>query len=158
MKELKWLADYVIEFSDMSESAKEIAFNYIKEADDVQIAHLLLTGKMVVEVKNPKKVISEFRTSPAYRLLTEEEKYYPTTGRKTAMSVAGLIFGLGPVWWAVYRTIRASFDQCTEKCGTYKINTRERQVCMAKSREERDKKMAALKTKAKAAKAAKEKK
>ena len=65
MKELKWLADYVIEFSDMSESAKEIAFNYIKEADDVQIAHLLLTGKMVVEVKNPKKVISEFRTSPA---------------------------------------------------------------------------------------------
>lgn len=155
MKELRWLADYVVEFSNMSEDAKEIAFDFISEADDVQLAHLLLTGKMVVEVKNPKKVISEFKTSTAYKLLTEEEKYYPTTGRKTAMSIAGMLAGLGPVWWAVYRTIRAAFDECTEKCGTYKINTRERQVCMAKCKDERDRKLAGLKVKAAKAKAKK---
>ena len=51
-------------------------------------------------------------------------------GRKTVMSIIGLTIGLGPVGWAVYRTIRASFDKCSEQCGTYKINNSDRQICM----------------------------
>lgn len=149
MKELKWLAEYVVEFSDMSDFSKEIAFDFIEESDDIQLMKLVMDGELVVE---PDKVLveNEFKKS-AYNSLLEQ---YKTSGRKTAMSVAGIlgVFYGGPVTWAVYRTIRAAFDKCTEQCGTYKINNAERQICMQKCKEERDKKISALKAKVKASK------
>ena len=146
MKELRWLAEYVVEFSDMSNFAKEIALDFISEADETQLKVLLMDGMLVLDA-DKKLVESEFKKSNLPVLLE-----YETSGRKTAMSVAGLTIGLGPVWWAVYRAIRSAFDKCTERCGTFKINNRERQVCMQKCKEERDKKIANLKAKAKMSK------
>jgi|ADurb_Leu_02_Slu_FD_contig_51_286417_length_896_multi_2_in_0_out_0_2 hypothetical protein len=143
MKELRWLAEYVIEFSNMRNDIKEIALDFIAEADDTQLKVLLVDGLLVLDA-DEKLVENEFIKSPVSKLLE-----YKTSGRKTAMSVAGLlgVFYGGPVTWAVYRTIRAAFDKCTEKCGTYKINNAERQICMQKCKEERDRKLSQLKAK-----------
>ena len=148
MKELKWLAEYVVEFSDMSDFSKEIAIDFIEEADETQLKVLLMDGMLILDA-DKTLVENEFEKSPVKSLLE-----YETSGRKTAMSVLGIV-GLpigGPVQWAVYRTIRAAFDECTEKCGTYKINNAERQICMQKCKEERNKKISELKAKIKKSK------
>ena len=46
--------------------------------------------------------------------------------------------GAGPyslLPWAIYRTIRAKYDSCTKKCGTYELNTTRRQYCMSLCKE-----------------------
>jgi hypothetical protein len=153
MKELKWLVEYIIEFSDISGFSKDILTDFVNEADELQLLNLLLTGEMVVEVKeeNQLEMIKEFKESSMFKLLTEKEEYeYPTTGRKTTMSVLGITgFGLGPIKWAAYRTIRAAFDKCTEKCGTFKINNARRQQCMQKCKDDEAKGIDVLKSKMK---------
>lgn len=156
MKELRWLADYVVEFSDMSEDAKEIAFDFINEADEAQLKILLMDARLSLNY-DEKLVESKFNQSEVKTLLEKDpvdvrvHPPYKSSGRKTAMSVLGLVGGppFGPVNWVVYRTIRAAFDECTEQCGTYKINNAKRQICMQKCKEERDKKLAKLKAKMK---------
>jgi hypothetical protein len=152
MKQLKWLAEYVVEFSDMSDFSKDIVRDFIKEADDIQLKVLLMDNIMILDA-DKTLVENEFRKTPFSRLLE-----YETSVRKTAMSIAGLIgvFPVGgPIHWGVYRTLRASFDKCTEQCGTYRINNAERQICMQKCKEELANKVSKLKAKVKKEKAKK---
>ena len=94
---------------------------------------------MITERFLDNKISSEkyVKLSEKINLMKDEKakEMIEEGGRKTVMSIAGLTIGLGPVGWAVYRTIRGSFDKCSEECGTYKINNSERQICMQKCKE-----------------------
>lgn len=152
MKELKWLAEYVVEFSDMSDFSKDITKDFISEADDTQVMKLLLDGELSVNVRNKKQLITEFKDSKFMTLLeqasTSEVPPSATEKRKTVMSVVGLTpLGLGIVGWPVYRAIRAAFDKCSRQCGTFHINTPTRQRCMAKCKEDMNEKVLNLKAK-----------
>jgi len=43
----------------------------------------------------------------------------------------------GVALWALYRKVRATFDKCSKKCGTYKLNTIDRQNCMSQCKVEK---------------------
>jgi len=156
MKELRWLADYVVEFSNMSEDAKEIAFGYISEADDFQLATLIIEGKMVVEVSNKKRISEGFKNVILPILEQKSTSNVPpsaTEKRKAVMSVIGVTpLGLGLVGWPIYRAIRSAFDECSRKCGTFHINTPTRQRCMLKCKQDMNDKVLKLKEKMKKAK------
>jgi len=85
------------------------------------------------------------------RLMTENDAHVfvenEISRRKTAMSVAGVASGVPA--WATYRGIRAIFDKCTIDCGILKINTRKRQECIMKCKQEYLKKKLAIDKKSK---------
>jgi|ADurb_Ile_01_Slu_FD_contig_61_916248_length_1222_multi_2_in_0_out_0_2 hypothetical protein len=159
MKELRWLADYVVEFSNMSDSAKEIAFDFINEADEAQLVKLIVDGEMVLEVKKKEiPTLKEQFDSTFKPLLTEGEI---RQARKATMSIVGagglrlamdLLHGRSPLgalqlfgYWAVYRAIRAGADECSRKCGAFHLNLPKRQSCLQKCEYQKDQALEKLK-------------
>ena len=57
----------------------------------------------------------------------------PVTGRKTVMSILGIVLSigpLGPVSWVLYRAIRGALNNCSAACGAFRPNDVKRQYCM----------------------------
>lgn len=152
MKELKVLAEYVVDVSNMSDFAKDITKDFIAEADDIQVMKLLTDGVMVVTVKEKEVPVIKEKFEAAFGGLVTEGEVRQV--RKSAMSVAGAggldlaatilhgrsisgaiqMFGL----WAVYRAIRAGVDECSRKCGAFHLNLPKRQACLQKCEFQKD--------------------
>jgi len=57
-----------------------------------------------------------------------------STGKALAHGGSGAIqtAASGLAGWGLYRALLATFGKCTKGCGTFKINTPKRQLCLAK--------------------------
>jgi len=111
-----------------------------------EICNLVSEGK--INFDHYQNLMEKFKIIKEEDLKLLMEGDTPTS-RKTVFSILGILPGTGnPIIWALYRTIRGSFDECTEKCGTYKINNKDRQRCMISCRQDYKKKMGELKQKA----------
>ena len=61
MSDTKLFAGYYVYFQEnLSNKDKITFFNFIKEATDNQVSHLLITGKMVSEETIPPEIMSEY--------------------------------------------------------------------------------------------------
>jgi hypothetical protein len=120
---LKVLAMEMVTNSNIPTKQKIEIMSFIKEkANPYQCIGYILDGKFYNLNEAGKIELKK-------RFLKESSK----ENVKHAASVAGV--GIGAAGWALYRKIRSNFDECTKKCGTYKINDSERQSCMKKCKE-----------------------
>lgn len=125
-KELKILSMYAVkEDTSLTKKEKLDTLNYImNENEDIYLKAMLLEGKRVenIDFRKAKEIEENFE------LQSESIR-----GKiKTFMSVLGAVTGI--MIWAPYRFIKADTDKCVKKCGTFSINTQERQVCILKCR------------------------
>lgn len=118
--ELKILAMEFCFNSDLPAKTKKKHLKFIKEnADGYQCIGYILDGKFYNLNDTGKEELKR-------RFVKEQST------RKTAHSVIGAV-GAGPIGagaWAIYRGLRAMFNQCSRACGTFGINTAKRQFCM----------------------------
>lgn len=151
MKELKVLAEYVVDFSNMSDFSKEITKDFIAEADDIQVMKLLTDGQMVLTVNKKEVPVIKEKFDKTFKPLIEGEV---RQARKAAMSLWGsgaidagmlILRGKSPLpalatfgYWAVYRAIRAAVDDCSKKCGAFELNMPKRQACLQKCEYQKD--------------------
>lgn len=124
----------IIDNTKISNTKKKKMLKYIKEESTLQQDMGVILDSKIYNLNRKSEEIIE------HRFLNEQTKK-----RKTVMSVAGLV--LDPVDWLLYRTIRGAFDKCSKECGTYRINNAERQECLAKCKEVKDREMRKLKEK-----------
>lgn len=123
-KYLRLFVGQVVVESKLSKEAKLQMLNFIKEeASDAQIKALLLDGKIVHLDEQAEEIVNE-------RFDVSEAGGRVAKLRKSGMSLFGQTIGGLGIPWAIYRTIRSQFDNCTRKCGSYEINTSRRQHCM----------------------------
>ena len=133
-KQLRLLSCEIIVESDMSKSSKIHLLNFIKEDEtDAQIKALLMDGKIVKLDEQAEEIVNDrFEISEAGGRVAKL--------RKSVMSVVA-VTSLYGIPYLIYRTIRSSFDHCTERCGTYELNTSRRQHCMLKCKVDKYEKM-----------------
>ena len=141
-KDLQLISFAVVVESQLPKAAKTQLINFIKEASDIQLKVFLMDGEIISVDANVEQIITErFNAHPI-----NEAGGRIATLRKSYMTQVGASAG---VYWLLYRKIRSMFDECTNKCGRYELNTARRQVCMAKCRVDKYSRMmaAAKKTK-----------
>jgi len=113
--ELKIMAMETCFMSDLSSKDKKKHLDYIKEADTYQCIGYILDGKFYNLNESGKQELKR-------RFVKEQ------TVRKTVHSAIGAVASLGT--FAIYRGLRAMFDQCTKACGVVGLNTVKRQYCL----------------------------
>lgn len=124
-KELQIFAGLIVTESRLPKQAKLQMLEWIQhEASKVDLMGFLMDGRIQHFNEDVEQVVID-------RFLVSEAGGRVAKLRKSAMSVAGGTAYLG-VPYLIYRTIRANFDKCTKKCGTYELNTSRRQHCMIK--------------------------
>jgi len=157
---LKLITMKSVYFSEKDNKSKIKDLEFIKEkADPYQCIGYILDGKFYNLNESGKKELMK-------RLLKEKDGYHKD--RKTFFAhmqgptgaVIGGVIGAAKhgasygaasaatslASWAGYRLVRSAFDVCTKKCGTFKINTEKRQLCLFKCKALRlEKEIAGLK-------------
>jgi len=152
-KQLRIIAAEMIVDSKLSKSAKFQLLNFIKEeATDAQVKALLMDGKIIHLDEQAEEIVNDrFELSEAGGKVAQARKTYfsavnsPAGAIATGLATAGTAgaapaaagAALGAGVWALYRVIRAKYDKCTKRCGTFEINTARRQFCMAKCKVEK---------------------
>lgn len=149
-KQLRIIAGQMIVESKLSKMSKMQLLNFIKEeASDAQIKALLMDGKICRLDEQAEQIVNDrFELSEAGGKVAQARKTFFSTvnspvgqyasaagAMATGAATGGTALGslaLGAGIWALYRAIRAKYDVCTKKCGTFEINTARRQHCMAK--------------------------
>lgn len=125
--ELKLYCLNIVADSKLSKLAKLQMLNFIKEASEVQLKALVLDGKIVTIDEQSEKIIND-----RFNNLLEVQA---GAIARSFLTLWG--FRISPLLFAAYRKIRSNFDVCTKKCGTYELNTKRRQYCMAKCKLEK---------------------
>jgi hypothetical protein len=140
-KQLKLLCAYMIAESDHTNYVKKELINYIRhESTEYSLKSFLIEGEFIENLSEEgKRALDEQFELSQFNGITEAAQF--RTLRKTYMGHVGLA-GYG-IPWLIYRKIREKYDVCTKKCGTFELNTRRRQYCMAKCRVEKLKKVVA---------------
>lgn len=102
--------------SKLSKEAKLQLINFIQnESTDAQVKALLLDGEITQLDKQSEEIVNaRFESHPLNEGVWK--------------SVFGMIISLGT--WPLYRAIRATLQDKSRKCGTFKVGA-ERDVCMA---------------------------
>ena len=128
---LKLLCTQMVMESELSNPSKVQLLKFIRfESDESRLKAFLLDGQIVNLDEQSKQIVNErFEISNYPEMLDEAAK--TRTLRKSLMTRYGSILYLG-IPWTIYRKIRATYDNCTKKCGTFELNTKRRQYCMAK--------------------------
>lgn len=152
--ELKMLALETCAVMDVPKNEKIKIMKFIKEkADSEQCMGYILDGKMYNLNDDMKDNIKErFLKEQGYH--PYRKTFFAHYGGPTGAAVSGAATGaqiakagggakaaivggaagaaLGLTQWAGYRLIRSAFDECTKKCGMFKINNPKRQMCLFK--------------------------
>lgn len=124
-KELQIITGLIVTESKIDKEGKLQILDWLQnEASKVDIMGFLMDGRIKHFDESVEQIVID-------RFAVHEAGGRIAKLRKTAMSVAGGTTYLG-VPYLLYRTIRANFDKCTKKCGTYEFNTTRRQHCMIK--------------------------
>lgn len=130
-KSLKLLSGLIVNEAKISDSRKLKFMKEIENASEKELINFLKVNEALLQEIRPKW--------------------------KTAMSAypvadAGVSLGMGNVSaaaagagaWVAYRAIRAHFNDCTKKCGTFNLNTPKRQACLFRCQVEKTNKAIAL--------------
>ena len=129
LQELKTITGYYIYDSNNTTENKLKLLNFVKEASEHQIKHLLTYGNMISKEKVDKltleKVWPKVKTYASHIGMTAADYALKYGLRSIPIPFAGI------ATWAAYRQIRSWFDKCTKPCGKFEINSIRRQVCKA---------------------------
>lgn len=124
-QDLRLIAGLMVIESELSKPAKLQMLEFIQhEATNTQIKALLLDWKIVKLDEQAEEIVNE-------RFSISEAGGRVAKLRKSYMTQYGSSGGLNPAW-LLYRAVRAQFDKCTRKCGTFELNTSRRQHCLLK--------------------------
>ena len=123
--DLQIFAGLVVIESKLGKEAKLQILEWLQnEASKVDLMGFLMDGRIKHFDENSEQVVID-------RFEVHEAGGRVAKLRKSYMSQAGAGGGLNP-GWLLYRTARKLFDACTNKCGSYEVNTSRRQHCMIK--------------------------
>ena len=116
--------------SKNSKEDKTSLLKFVSDSTPDQVKALTLKGKMLPQTKELSESVNIEQVNDILEKALQEVLGKIKTLKKSYMTQAGAGGGLNPVW-LLYRTIRAQFQKCTKKCGTYELNTTRRQQCLA---------------------------
>lgn len=124
--DIRIIAGSIVMESKLSKCAKLQLLNFLqKEASIAQVKAFILDGEIVSLDEQSEEIVND-------RFAVAEAGGRVAQLRKTAFSVGTI----GPIW-PLYRIVRSAFDQCTNTCGKFELNTARRQFCMAQCKVKR---------------------
>lgn len=124
LNDLKIMLAYKVSESNLSKADKQNMINFIKEANEHQIKHMFLTGRMA-------RTISSTAIRENNRLFESREVQHALS-EGLLKTIFGM-FLLNPAGWAMYRLIRATFSKNSRKCGAFSIG-KQRDLCLIRAK------------------------